>query len=200
MNAATRSTYAAIMGLDIFETVKKNLVALTKEKRDSNSRFPVLTLSFVIMERNSHEIPEYYRLASEIGADDVVVSDIMELEDSHADLTVADDGIEVRQSYLTAKALEAEVTGPTLSQFSDMPYLPTQHENDCVNPWESFKVDDDGGVSICCYANPVFGNIFEQSISEIWNSDGIKHYRKFVNSNTPPSPCLVCPKKRDIFI
>lgn len=199
INAATRETYHHLMGVDAFDKVMYNLSSLIHSRRQLNSRFPVITLSFVIMRQNYHEIPLFFKLAKEHDVDDVLISDLMLLEEDHFNLSV--DGLEddVLASYMEAKRLETPDTGPSLTQFTDMPYLPVEEGNVCLDPWESIKIGDDGNVSICCYANRTFGNILEQSISEIWNSEDVKHYRATVNTENPPEPCRACPKKRGLL-
>lgn len=199
INAASRETYNEVMGLDLFDVVIRNIRRLIQKKQETGSSSPVLTLSFVILRANFHELPLFYELGRDLGVDDVLISDLMLLEDDHLDLLVDGLADQVRDAYGEAKRLQERRQGPTLTPFTDMPYLPAEAGNICLDPWESFKIGDDGGVSICCYANRTFGNVFEQSVAEIWNSEDVRHYRATVNTDNPPLPCRTCPKKRALL-
>jgi radical SAM protein with 4Fe4S-binding SPASM domain len=200
MNAATRETYDFVMGADLFDRAVGNLRALRDLKRETGSAFPVISLSFVMMRQNIEELPRFVELAQELEADDILISDLMVLEERHRELLLGERTTLAAAMYGEASALAAaRPDGPTLTQFTDVPYLPSQHDHLCTDPWESFKVADNGGVAICCYANRFFGNIREQSLNEIWNSPDIQEYRARVNTEDPPGPCRTCPKKRGLF-
>ena len=59
----------------------------------------------------------------------------------------------------------------------------------CRWPWEKFYISVDGTVSPCCYALPdrgvVFGNVFQENVSKIWNHTGYREFRKELKRGMP---------------
>ena len=67
----------------------------------------------------------------------------------------------------------------------------------CDEPWIGvFSVLVDGTVRCCpCYAQVVVGNIYESSISEIWNAEALVEMRDAFTRGALPRPCKgqLCP-------
>ena len=69
----------------------------------------------------------------------------------------------------------------------------------CKWPWKGSYVTADGYVTPCCEngSNPDkinFGNLFQQSYQEIWNSEAYRTFRKQLKSKDGrPSICVDCP-------
>lgn len=68
----------------------------------------------------------------------------------------------------------------------------------CTNPWYSVSIKANGAVVPCCMAfndepNMVYGNLHEQSLKEIWNSDKVKEFRiKHQQDKDLPMTCQTC--------
>ncbi|GEO82179.1 radical SAM/SPASM domain-containing protein [Pararhodospirillum oryzae] len=75
-------------------------------------------------------------------------------------------------------------------EYSDIPGFRRQHHENqadrleamktCQNGWNVFTIHLDGSVVACCYDHnreTYFGNIFEQSVEEIWNSPAYTRFR-----------------------
>ena len=200
INAINKETYSKLTGYDKLATVITNLRALKDLKRKKNSKFPIITLSFILLKENINELPDFIKLAEGLDADGVIISDLIQLKSFHVSMSVEDIPGIALNAYQKAKSIiDYSDKKLTLTQFTDVPYLPSENSNICTDPWESFKIGENGEVSICCYANHAFGNILKQTITEIWNSEEIKFYRATVNTKNPPEPCQLCPKKRALF-
>jgi MoaA/NifB/PqqE/SkfB family radical SAM enzyme/SAM-dependent methyltransferase len=91
---------------------------------------------------------------------------------------------------------------PSSFSFSDIPQFIRPHFPDvatqrqamsaCVDPREVFTILLDGSVVICCYdynGMTSFGNIFEQSVLEIWNSPKCRQFRWDIISGKAPLFC-----------
>jgi MoaA/NifB/PqqE/SkfB family radical SAM enzyme len=69
LNAATRDTYARITGKDFFERVVGNLRKLSElSHRHPHGNFTLYT-SFVVMRSNFHELPQFLKIASDLGTE-----------------------------------------------------------------------------------------------------------------------------------
>jgi radical SAM protein with 4Fe4S-binding SPASM domain len=70
----------------------------------------------------------------------------------------------------------------------------------CIIPWIGIHVYTNSKAYPCCVAKKEFsiGNVKENSISEIWNSDKIKAIRKSMLEGTPLESCEYCYKKEKL--
>lgn len=74
----------------------------------------------------------------------------------------------------------------------------------CYFPFSQFAIQFDGDVRLCCMdtnSSEIIGNVYKQSIKEIWNNVAIAKIRKKLlnkEMNNIPSICVNCsyPKKR----
>lgn len=51
----------------------------------------------------------------------------------------------------------------------------------CLNPWLSVSIQSNGNVTACCFSfwdDIIFGNIWEQTLFEIWHGEGVKKLRR----------------------
>ena len=63
----------------------------------------------------------------------------------------------------------------------------------CENAKNVFTILLDGSVVLCCYDHnreTYFGNIFEQDVLEIWNSEKFRSFRSSILEGNPPDFCL----------
>jgi radical SAM protein with 4Fe4S-binding SPASM domain len=73
--------------------------------------------------------------------------------------------------------------------------------NFCVLPWHSLTVNTDGTSRPCCkIQTPTdgtyrFGNLLEQPIDQVWNSEGLKKLRTQFINNEKPEVCRNCWKE-----
>lgn len=62
----------------------------------------------------------------------------------------------------------------------------------CYAPWGYVIVDVNGDVRPCCFYYKPLGNLYKNSLEEIWNGDGYLTWRRTLISGTPPE-CSDCP-------
>jgi MoaA/NifB/PqqE/SkfB family radical SAM enzyme len=63
----------------------------------------------------------------------------------------------------------------------------------CRSLEKHFYVSQKGDVKACCTLGlPDFGNIFQQSIWDVWNGAVYKEFRRQFQSETPPQCCVNC--------
>lgn len=53
----------------------------------------------------------------------------------------------------------------------------------CVHPWADVWINTAGNVTCCTQNRTCFGNIHDQSIEEMWNSDAAQSVRKLIGEN-----------------
>ncbi|MFQ5424344.1 MAG: radical SAM protein [Phycisphaerae bacterium] len=80
IDAATAETYATIRGGDLGRVLKK-IEMLQEMKREGDRKQPHVSMSFVAMRDNIHELPDFVRTAVRLGAMRVFVEDLIGWED-----------------------------------------------------------------------------------------------------------------------
>ena len=198
LNAATRKTYLLLSKKDKFNKVTKNMRLLANERKKNKSDLSV-SLSYVMMKQNINEFPMFITLAYEFGVDTVVPLPLIVSEKKLKKFSLDDMQGKTKDIILEAKQIAKErnvnISSGVLKAIdcSGGRWL-----NRCVEPWRSFKVNLNGDVMICCFSSSVAGNIFKQSVENIWNGEVYRTYRKRVNSNSPPLGCRICPVKNPL--
>lgn len=62
----------------------------------------------------------------------------------------------------------------------------------CLMPFLHFHVGNQGVAKACCVANIPFGNINEQSMTDIWHGEAINALREKFAKGQPDNRCAVC--------
>ncbi len=142
----------------------KNIVAW---KQKMNSKTPHVIFQFLVVKPNEHQIPEIYKLAKEIGVDEVK--------------------LKTAQVYDYANGNDLI---PTLSQYSryqvqkDGTYtIKNKLLNHCWKLWHSCVITWDGVVVPCCFdkdADHKLGDLKKQKFSDIWQNESYKNFRKLL--------------------
>lgn len=77
----------------------------------------------------------------------------------------------------------------------------------CINPWTTVSVAQNGDVTSCCFIfEPkkdevnYYGNLYEQSLEEIWNSDRVQEMRKQHMTSQLSGQCTKCYLKSPYLI
>ena len=97
---------------------------------------------------------------------------------------------------LRAVSVQAKTAGV---EFQALNFPDPAAERGCKWPWRGSYITADGYVTPCCEngSDPDkinFGNIFQQSYTEIWNSPAYRKFRGELKSKTGrPSICVDCP-------
>jgi len=65
----------------------------------------------------------------------------------------------------------------------------------CHAPFANIYIDGNGNVTPCCFnRDDIFGNIYQDNIEEIWNSDHAQAIRKTLSQHQFPRGCSACEK------
>jgi len=75
----------------------------------------------------------------------------------------------------------------------------------CLNPWMAVSIHSDGDVCACCFDNDkqlVYGNLYDNTLSEIWQSDKVKKMRKtFLDPNERlKTKCMHCNMRSPVLL
>ena len=213
MDGATRETYATVRGVDAFDKIWRNIKAFILLQREQNASKPAVSLWFTAMRENLHELPGLIDLASEHGVREMYLQRLVYFEEGlahskqalfrrstseelalirHCEQRCQERGITFRA------AGSATPTESIVRDFGERPW------SGCQRPYTLTYITSSGNVLSCCFApfghrsareyqeERVLGNVFKESISEIWRGERYKAFRRAFESDHPARHCAQC--------
>jgi len=209
LDAATETIYKIIRRNDNFNKVIGNIRLLSDEKKKKGHKAPFLRGNFVIQNDNLREIVPFVKLAYEIGLDSAFFQPYMSPYENGGESSASEsvDRKELIEILNEAVALSKNINFATnlpnllrrIGDYLDVQYFMTPRPSllrQCVKPYYSAYISVEGFVRPCCtFASvPVnMGNIFEDDIINILNTDKFKTFRKMLaRGETPHWLCERC--------
>jgi MoaA/NifB/PqqE/SkfB family radical SAM enzyme len=213
LDAATPALYHRLRGIDKFDQIVANLRAFVA--RHGGER-PLVSLWFVGMQENLHELPAFVRLAAELGVPEVYLQRLVffgtgeRLEDGTTMVSEQSlfGTLEQRQAELIT---ECEALAAELGLTFRASGATTPHESvavkgahpwqGCYRPWALMYITANGTALPCCiapFATPEYerimlGNVVERPLAEVWNDQPYQELRAAVLGEQPaPWPCQHC--------
>lgn len=214
VNAASRSTYQQVTGVDAYDAViehLKNLIALRKECRAAVN----IAVSLILMEQNIEELSDFIRMAAHLGTDEVKTLYVRIYPAGHRHKANRNEGIQEQQSLFfhqqksDKRVKEAEILAKELGiKFFHEPLFSCSSscERNCDEAWKSLFINFNGDVYPCPASEVLFrpkvdsgmynsGNILEQPIEKFWNNEFWKALRdtnRKHNRKDRVPECLCC--------
>ncbi len=213
MDGSTREMYARVRGVDAFDKIWRNVRAFLAMQRAQDASKPVLSVWFTAMRENLHELPGLIELAADAGVREVYMQRLVYFEEGLAASQQAlfrrssPEEIELvhsceeRCKELGVRFNAAGSATPVESlvrDFGDRPW------SGCRRPYELTYITSSGNVLSCCFApfghksareykeERVLGNVFEQTIQEIWHGESYQSFRRAFESHHPARHCSQC--------
>jgi MoaA/NifB/PqqE/SkfB family radical SAM enzyme len=213
LDAASPALYHRLRGIDKFGQIIANLRAFVA--RHGGER-PRVSLWFVGMQENLHELPDVVRLAADLGVPEIYLQRLVffgsgeRLEDGTTMVPEQSlyGALEQRQAELIA---ECEALAVELGLAFQASGATTPHESvmvkgahpwqGCYRPWALMYITASGTALPCCiapfatpeYGRIMLGNVFERPLAEIWNDRPYQELRAAVLGEQPaPWPCQHC--------
>ena len=165
VDGTTQETYESYRKEGKLEHVLKGAINVVKWKKEMKSKTPHIIFQFLVVKPNEHQIPEIYRLAEEIGIDEVKLktaqvydyengNDLIPTIDKYARYKQGEDG---KWSFKNALV------------------------NHCWKLWHSCVITWDGLVVPCCFdkdAEHRLGDLKEANFKEVWANGHYSQFRK----------------------
>ena len=209
LDATAAETYARIRGADAFEKVVANLERLSQAQHERGVATPRVSLWFTVMKDNIEEIPGLVPLAIQVGASGIYLQRLVynglglaTAEQSlHARLGRREtDLIRVTHAAAAAAHLDFSASGATAPEVSLTPAHDERPWSACRRPWTLAYVTVHGNVLPCCiapwitghYDGIILGNLYHQSLEEIWWGSRYEDFRRAIQTDAPPEPCVGC--------
>lgn len=164
IDGTTQDTYESYRIGGSLEKVTAGAKAVAQWKKKLRSRTPHLVLQFLVVRANENQVPEVYKLAEEIGADQVVLKTAQIY-----DFKFGSDLMPVNEKFSRYRK-NARGTYE----------LKNQMLNECWKMWHSCVVTWDGKVVPCCFdkdARYKLGDLSKNTFREIWEGEDYKTFR-----------------------
>jgi len=175
LDGVSQDTYKQYRVRGDVSEVFDNLKRLVSAKKAMKSKTPFVEWQYIVFKHNEHEMDQARKLAEEIGVDLLrFVSPGVQPEDMHKQ--------ELEEKWMPDNPLYWE-RHPKIVE--ERGYV---FDRPCFYLYRSMFIYPGGGVTPCCFAHDDrqdFGNIYANSVSEIWNN---KTYRsaRMLFSKKPP--------------
>ncbi|MFA5275726.1 MAG: radical SAM protein [Candidatus Omnitrophota bacterium] len=217
LDAASKETYEAIRRGGDFEKVISNLRRFSQLRKKTKNDC-LFSISFLGMERNIRELPRVIDLAKDIGAQQVNLSDLLVFREemkeeslmyhkemearyiseaidvalrSGINLTLPPaqtDFFKYNFSYLFEKLIATLHGIKNKILFYNLP-----SNKRCRYLWAKVYIDERANVYPCCAPRkPLMGNLYEQTLKEIWNNSLYLKMREGFLTEKPFDCCQDC--------
>lgn len=166
LNAATSETYKRDMKYGNFEKTIVNIQDFMSGLDDADRKYVIL--HFVAYVDNYKEIPEFVRLANNLGIEHITVGHYLIGTTEHLDKGLFNIKDEYNKIISDAhkSALELGIDFSARRFFSETPVS----EQTCTDPYRAIFIHPNGEIqSPCCFAGKYsMGNVYESSFNEVW--------------------------------
>lgn len=212
LDAADARTFLMVRGKDYFNRIVRNVRAFTEMLSREELSAPRVSLWLTGLKETIAQLPQFVRVAHEIGVKEVYLQRLVFSEVSPNGLARPDQALFERMTEADAgclSAAEAEAArlglrfnasgatepGESLSRRSaDTPWAL------CRRPWTVMYFTANGRALPCCiapfsqngYENYTLGDANTQTLAEIWNSGAYQDFRTALQSGCPPKACAGC--------
>jgi radical SAM protein with 4Fe4S-binding SPASM domain len=167
IDGSTQETYEQYrIGGDINKVIEgtKNIV---KWKKQLNSKRPFIVFQFLVVKPNEHQISDVYKLAEELGVDDVKLktAQVYDFENGNA-LIPAN---EKYSRYAQNSEGKWQIKNKLLNQ--------------CWRMWSGCVITWDGLIVPCCFdkdAKHQLGDLKQKKFKEIWLSAEYTNFRRSI--------------------
>lgn len=188
IDGTTQDTYAQYRIGGSLEKVITGTKNLIKWKKELASSTPYLIFQFLVVRPNEHQVKEVYKLATEIGVDEVKLktAQLYDFENGN-------DLMPVNEKFSRYKLNKD-------NRYS----LKNKLYNHCWKMWHSAVVTWDGKLVPCCFdkdAKHAVGKLTHDPLSEIWHSKQYNAFRKAILQNRQQIDiCQNCTEGNKIWV
>jgi radical SAM protein with 4Fe4S-binding SPASM domain len=213
LDASNRETFKAIRGKDYFGRIVRNVRAFRElQVREAHTK-PQVSIWLTGLKETVKELPEFVKLAAEIGVHEVYLQRLVFFDQSAVGKASPDQALFERltredAAYLRQAEDLARLLGITFSASgaASEPGLSLKRIEAgspwslCRRPWSLMYFTANGRALPCCiapfshhgYDNYTLGNATQQTLREIWNGSAYREFRRALLSDKPPAACANC--------
>ena len=142
----------------------KNII---KWRKQLKSKRPLIVFQFLVVRHNEHQITDVYKLAKELGVDDVKLKTAQVYDFENGNNLIPKN--ETYSRYKKTSAGKWQIKNKLLNQ--------------CWRMWSGCVITWDGLIVPCCFdkdAKHQLGDLKKESFKKIWLSDKYNNFRKSI--------------------
>jgi MoaA/NifB/PqqE/SkfB family radical SAM enzyme len=203
IDGATKETYEYVRKGADFEGLIRSINAVRNIKKKYGGEKFSLRMNAVIMKSNYKEIEKLVDFAREHDFDLVQLMPIAgeDTEEHIFSSKFRDEGI-LKYIDSAARSAQEKARLYDIEFLNSLPAFgnstresePCDAEKDnrglfCYLPWQQILIYPDGNVRFGCFCDEPIGNVLENTLEEIWNSDKAREYRQRIISNDYKGIC-----------
>ncbi len=164
VDGTTQEVYENYRKEGKLENVIQGAKNVVKWKKKLKSKTPHIIFQFLVVKPNEHQIPEIYKLAEEVGVDEVKLKTAQVYDYEHGNPLIPTDDKYARYE---------KVQDGTYKVKGDL-------DDHCWKLWHSCVITWDGRVVPCCFdkdAQHQLGAMQKNSFKEIWQGENYNNFR-----------------------
>jgi len=213
LDASNRDSFKKIRGKDYFGRIVRNVTAFRAlQKREGHSK-PQVSAWITGLKGTIRELPDFVRLAGEIGVKEVYLQRLVFFDQSAIGMARPDQALfermnkedmvflkraeELAYSLGITFSASGAASEPGLSLTKESEYSPWSL---CRRPWTLMYFTANGRALPCCiapfsqhgYDNYTLGDATQQTLREIWNGPAYREFRAALLSDKPSAACANC--------
>ena len=213
LDASNPTSYLAVRGKNYFQRILHNVRRFREIQVRENHELPRVSAWLTGLKETIAELPDFVRVAADIGVKEVYLQRLVFFEDEGNGLARPDQALFERldseESLAIAAAAElATSLGLTFSASgaASEPGVSLKRHDDaspwslCRRPWSVMYFTANGRALPCCiapfsqrgYENYTLGDATQTSLRDIWNGDEYRDFRSALLSDAPPKACASC--------
>ncbi|MEN0049018.1 MAG: SPASM domain-containing protein [Bacteroidota bacterium] len=165
VDGTTQEVYENYRKKGKLQNVLQGARNVVKWKRELKSKTPHIIFQFLVVRPNEHQIPEIYKLAEEIGVDEVKLKTAQVYDYEHGNPLIPT--IDKYARYAQTEDGTFRVKNELLDH--------------CWKLWHSCVITWDGLVVPCCFdkdATHRLGDLKKGSFKEIWQGEAYQQFRE----------------------
>ncbi len=165
VDGTTQEVYENYRKEGTLENVLQGARNMVKWKKKMNSKTPHIIFQFLVVKPNEHQIPDIYRLAEEIGVDEVKLKTAQVYDYKNGNPLIPT--IEKYARYKETEDGSWKVKNKLL--------------NHCWKLWHSCVITWDGLVVPCCFdkdATHRLGDLKDQKFVDLWQGEAYDAFRR----------------------
>lgn len=220
IDASTADTYHRIRRGGNFDGLLRNLEIFHTLKQQRGLKYPLLTLVFIAMKSNIHELPDFVDMAHRFDAVEIHVLKLLpnpagtdktetilleDLQPYYREAYARAVKYKIRLSHIAYTDEELLSKSTTSKQpIIDSALIGRQShflfkgKPFCASPWTEMLIDVTGKVRPCCYHPKVLGDLNKDSVLDIWNNEEYQEFRRKI-LNQDFTECHHCSWQHKVF-